>query len=278
MNNFELIDDYLTGKLSEQDKKSFEQQLSSDPALQADLELQTEIILGLKAARAAELKTMLNHVVITKPAIYFTPLRIAAGLIGAAVIATSLYYYLDKNESFNTTQLSSSFADSIRQSEQNERETIKDSTITEDATEELPLKTDSPPKASTPAPAISPIQHENKPAIDILNPSEELTVEESTPPVTESRAAIVKIEINIISTERKFKSHYQFSNGKLVLYGDFDKDLYEIIEVNGQQTRSLFLNYKTAYYLLDESQKEITILKEITDPVLIQKLKSFQAK
>lgn len=77
MSNSELIDDYLTNRLSEQDRKSFEQQMDSNPALKADVELQKEIINGLKAARAAELKAMLNKVPISSPGINLSPLRIA---------------------------------------------------------------------------------------------------------------------------------------------------------------------------------------------------------
>jgi hypothetical protein len=90
--------------------------------------------------------------------------------------------------------------------------------------------------------------------------------------------SVAKIEVNVNSSEKKFKSHYQFSNGKLILYGNFDNGLYEIIEVNAQESRSLFLYYKASYYLLDEAKTEITLLKEISDPVLIQKIKAFRSK
>ncbi len=89
--------------------------------------------------------------------------------------------------------------------------------------------------------------------------------------------SVSRITVNVISSERKLKSHYQFANGKLILYGDFDNGLYEIIEVNAENTRSLFLFYKSKYYLLDDSKKEVTVLKEISDPNLIQKLIEFRS-
>ena len=122
-----------------------------------------------------------------------------------------------------------------------------------------------------------------KPAIDLLDPTSDLTESnnnDKAPETTVTKGAtiaIASIEVDINSAERKYKSHYQFANGKLILYGSFDNELYEIIEVNGQNSRSLFLYYKTGYSLLDESKKEVTLLKKITDPVLIQKLNTFRS-
>jgi len=279
MNNFELIDDYLTGKLNEDDKKSFEQQLAADPALKADVELQKEIIQGLKAARASELKAMLNKVVVTSPTLYFSPLRIAAGLIGTAVLAIGLYFYLDKKRHFIPAQMSSSLVDSIRQTEQNDTQLNVDS-ISSKKEVPAPVKSDKPSKTNAVTPAVSPDQNENKPAIDLLDPMDELSENEinNVPPEDgKSTISIAKIDVAIINSERKYKLHYQFSNHKLILYGNFNKGLYEIIEVNGKSSRSLFLNYKTSYYQLDETRQEITMLKEIRDTVLIQKLKAFQS-
>lgn len=282
MSNFELIDDYLTNRLNEQDRKSFEKHMASDSALKADVELQKEIIQGLKAARIAELKATLNKVPIATPTIFFSPLRIAAGLIGTAVLATGIYLYSEKNGDFNPNQISSSLVDSIRQSEQNNSEVQVDSVVN-NVNEDVKIdrKVENSETKNNDVP-VNEKQKENKPAIDLLDPTDDLTendndkvLENSTPKVP--AIAIASIEVSVNSAERKYKSHYQFVNGKLVLYGNFDNGLYEIIEVNGQASRSLFLYYKTVYYLLDESKKEVTLLKEISDPVLLQKLNTFQS-
>lgn len=282
MSNFELIDDYLTNRLNEQDRKSFEKQMASDPALKADVELQREIIQGLKAARIAELKAILNKVPIANPTIFFSPLRIAAGLIGTAVLATGIYLYSEKNGDFNPNQISSSLVDSIRQSEQNNSEVQVDSivnNVNDDVKIERKIENSETKNNDV---HVNEKPKENKPAIDLLDPTDDLT-ENNDDKVLENSAAkvpaiaIASIEVSVNSAERKYKSHYQFINGKLVLYGNFDSGLYEIIEVNGQASRSLFLYYKTVYYLLDESKKEVTLLKEISDPVLLQKLNTFQS-
>jgi hypothetical protein len=281
MSNLELIDDYLTNRLNELERKSFEQQMSSDPTLKADVELQKEIIQGLKQARAAELKAMLNKVPVATPTFYLSPLRIAAGLIGTAVLATGLYLYYDRNGNFNTTQISSSLVDSIRQTEDQNSDLKVDSTQKELSRVESIDKKENNRELKKQNKPVTTNTKENKPAIDLLDPTEELTGENEISPEKNSNAkstiSVAKIEVNVNSSEKKFKSHYQFVNGKLILYGNFDSGLYEIIEVNAQESRSLFLYYKTAYYLLDEAKTEITILKAISDPVLIQKIKTFRS-
>jgi hypothetical protein len=281
MSNFELIDDYLTNRLNEQDRKSFEQQMAVDPSLKAEVALQEEIIQGLKAARVAELKAMLSKVPAATPTLYFSPLRIAAGLIGTAVLATGLYFYFEKNNGFNPTQLSSSLVDSIRRTEQPNAEIESDS-----ISQDLNINSPQIEKVIDPAEGKKEVLNSKKnaedykPAIDLLDPTEELQkVEHAYSHIDGNKASISisKIEVTVKADERKFKSHYQFVNGKLTLYGDFDHDLYEIIEVNAQKSRSLFLYYKASYYVLDETRKEIMVLKEISDPVLIQKLKTFRS-
>ncbi len=289
MSNFELIDDYLTNRLNEQDRKSFEQQMDSNPALKADVELQKEIIQGLKAARAAELKAMLKNVPVSTFMIKLSPIRLTAGLIGTALLATGIYFYFNTNDSYTPVNISNPPVDSISRQEQ----TLPESKEKNDSSPSINELNSSPKPAGEEEKSIqskkldtevvdSNTKQESKPVIDLVDPTEELKDNApGTSPVksgaNNSTISVAKINVDVISSERKFKSHYQFINGKLVLYGNFDKGLYEIIEVNAQRSRSLFLYYKASYFLLDETQREITALKEISDPVLKEKLKAFRS-
>ncbi len=95
MNNFELIDDYLANRLQETDRKAFEQQLEGDPDLKDALEFQQQVVSGVRQARAVELKAMLNNVPIGTGSWGGT--KIAAGIISAGIVATSLYFYLNED-------------------------------------------------------------------------------------------------------------------------------------------------------------------------------------
>lgn len=282
MNISELIDDYLTNRLPEQDRIAFEQRMASDHTLKADVALQKEIIESLRVTRMTELKSMLKKVPVATPTIYFTPLRIAAGLIGTAVLATGLYFFMDNNGHFNVNQISSSLVDSINQTENKNPDLQPDSSKNE--MNIAPIIKNKALKEAIKQKDTEAIDQNNKgakPSIDLIDPTGELTETEPTPENTISNSpaiSLAKIDAEVNSRERKFKSHYKFAQGKLVLYGTFDKGLYEIIEVNAQSSRTLFLFYKSAYYFLDETQKEITLLKEITDPVLLDKLQAFRSQ
>ena len=62
MSNFELIDDYLSNRLTGAEKEAFEKQLNNDPSLKSDLDFQKRIVEGIRTARATELKSMLSKV------------------------------------------------------------------------------------------------------------------------------------------------------------------------------------------------------------------------
>ena len=101
MDNFESIEDYLTNRLGEQEKKQFEDQLASDPSLRADMVLQKQIIEGVKTARITELKAMLSQVPVPPADGGLSGAvvgKIAATVITAGVIGTSLYFYFGQEE------------------------------------------------------------------------------------------------------------------------------------------------------------------------------------
>jgi hypothetical protein len=75
--------------------------------------------------------------------------------------------------------------------------------------------------------------------------------------------------------DKKHTFHYQFVQGKLMLFGPFDKSLYEILEIHGD-VPAVFLFYKENYYLLDVSQTSITALRSIQDGQLLKKLKAYR--
>lgn len=286
MSNFEKIDEYLTNRLSEQDRRGFEQQLGTDPALKAETEFQAQIIEGLKKARIAELKTMLNKVPIESGSmVEFPTLKVAAGLIGTAIIVSAGYLYYSNNTKSELPLIPAPIEDSLVLSEEPQPSDSEDinEIVEQPATPQSgttqqqakPVKAPSP-KPSDNAEASQPV---DKPALDVIDPSEELT--ESTP--TRGTAnnkpvlTIPKMSVEVDSSSKKYPFHYQFKDGKMVLFGSFDKSLYEIIEINGG-SHSVFLYHKEKYYKLDESRNEITPLEPIKDKLLIQKLKEYHKK
>ena len=279
MSNFELIDNYLTNRLNSQEREVFEQQMKSDPTLKADVEFQTSIVEGLKKARAAELKAMLNKVPVTSTPAQFSALKIASGLVGTAVLVSAIYLYFQSNNQPELPNPSSPIEDSINEKEQAKEEikTLDKLTQEEQSTESNKTEANKEPSVK-PTQKSTPSKNITKPKLDVVDPSEDLT--ESTPTresIEPSKPGLATpaMEVEIDSTNKKYSFHYQFVSGKVILFGSFDKSLYEILEIHGE-AHSTFLFYKDNYFTLDESKNEVTPLVVIKDKSLIKKLKEYR--
>jgi len=281
MSNFELIDDYLTNRLNEQEKEAFEKQLGSDPALKADVDLQQQILKGVKNARAAELKSMLNKVPVnTGYTIEFSVAKLAAGLIGAGLIGAAIYFSLKPGE---VPDLSDAAADLSKKSSQiqNKKEEPAPAITEPEKKEIVPVK---PEEKTAP---VKKEQQKNssaeelkQPKIEAIDPSNEMAQNENAPAISESHKETIStshIAVETDTSNKYYDFHYQFASGKLFLYGPFDKSVYEILEIN-TANHAVFLFHKENYYLLDEKQLKITRLEPIKDTILIRKLKEYRSK
>jgi hypothetical protein len=275
MENYDLIDDYLANRLNEQDRNAFERGMEGDPALKSEVEFQQQIVQGVKQARITELKTMLSNVTISTP--YWTGGKVAASVITAGIIATGVYFYAFEDDQQISSNESTQEDKKVQPSgETNEtlvpltsEEKKQDSITTEQPREKLNTKKEL--KKTSPV---------TKPDLQIVDPSSELSqTEEKTELNNPSRTQIgpSKMEVAIATPDKKHTFHYQFVDGKLLLYGPFDKNLYEILEIHGDG-HAVFLFYKENYFLLDEKQSEIAKLEAIRDGELLKKLRQYRGQ
>ena len=281
MNNVELIDNYLTNRLSDENKAAFEKELESNAALKADVAMQKIIVESVKNARAAELKLMLNNVPIAGSTSFSLPiLKMAAGIVGAGLLIAALSYYFKDNSTPNPN-LSTSLEDSIKKVDSSEFEPLEEPVATETPKEEEKINEPVLPKKESIKEPVKELVTPQTPKLNLLDPSKDNISENSSAPskneIPKSAISVSHIAVDIIGNEKKYKFHYQFAGGKLLLYGSFDKSLYEIMEINGDN-HSIFMFYKEQYYLLDEQQLKITLLQPITDGALLGKLKEYRAR
>lgn len=276
MSQAELIDDYLTNHLDEGAKVAFEEKMKSDPQLKTEVELQKQIIEGVKNTRIAELKAMLNNVPVGGTYQTFIG-KAALATVSAGLIGTVLYFALSNEPSDKT----------IPQEEKIEQP------ITQEIPQEIaevPAESEQPSDAGTPVPiekkSSSDVRKMPKtkpasPKIDVMDLSEEtpennVDANEAPKPNTAPTVKASTVEVATDNTNASYSFHYQFKDSKLVLYGPFDSSLYEIIEINGG-THTLFLYYKNSYYHLDESEHNIVPLIMIRDLELLDKLKKYRS-
>jgi hypothetical protein len=275
MENLELIEKYVTGKLQGPEKDAFELQLQTDTSLQSDVTLQREIIAGIKSARIAGLKAMLNQVPVggvMQSGI--SVVKVITGAVTAGAIFTGSLFY------FKPWQKES--VSPVVENELPVRKNPKTEATPADPKEDKPSSATSKPNMEVKKKS-TPLKKQNAvhPKIDVIDPTDELTKEASheQEKLAKHQSVIVtsRIGIDVNSSSSKYSFHYQFNQGKLTLYGIFDNGLYEILEVNGD-THSLFLYYKENYYLLNEKQSAITPLTAIKDLELVKRLKEYRGR
>lgn len=293
MSNFELIDDYLSNRLKGAEKEAFDKQLENDPALKSDVAFQKQIIEGIRSSRATELKAMLNKVPVGGATVSmdFSVMRMAAGLIAAGVVGAVIYFYVTRGElpPFNkaATDLNKKTEEQPGGDKpQDNTQVAPDSNETPDAKEETPAikeedskKEKSKKETGKQSEEIKPAE---KPKLDVANPSDELESDDNTKKddassIRRNDIAPSNIQVEMDSSNKKYDFHYQFAGSKLRLYGSFDRSLYEVLEINGDN-HAVFLFYKDVYYVLDENQAKITKLEPIKDASLVSKLREYRKR
>lgn len=276
MENFELIEKYLANQLHGAEKEAFELKLQTDASLRGDVTLQQQIIEGIKKARITELKTMLSQVPVT--GIMQTGVSAAKIITGAvtagAIITGTIFYFKPATK------------ETVAPIVENEVPAVPDAKTEPDPIDPKEDRTSAPTteapkeKETKKKPLALKKQKATRPKIDVVDPTAELAKEPAHGQKTAKPQSVIvtsRIGVDINSSSSKYSFHYQFTQGKLILYGIFDAGLYEIIEVNGD-THSIFLYYKDNYYLLNEKQSAITPLTVIKDTELVKKLKEYRGR
>lgn len=276
MSQFDLIDDYLTNRLNGGSKHLFEAQMEADPALKAEVDFQKSVIEGIKKARINELKAMMDNVPVGGASALTGKLALAALTVG--IIATLTYLRFNPS----TENVSVPAPPQTQGATANEP-TLPETTGQEEIkTGEKPseIKT-TPKKVNEAAAGRKTITQSAPPKIDVVDPTEELHAaqQESSAAelLTKPLPMANPIEVAIDDTNKTYPFHYQFIADKLVLYGPFNSDLYEVIQINGA-TQTAFLYYKGKYYHLDEQESAITPLIMIRDNLLLAKLDQYRNK
>lgn len=295
--DLELLDDYLSDKLEGVEKAEFEARLEADASLRNEMSIQRELISGLKSARVAELKSMLNQAVIPPASGTSTVAKFTAWLVAAAVVGLGSYYLWQQSEEpaiqdesavvtedagvqvEEQTDLSTEATPDVLKSQEDEAAAIEADQTDELAADRAQTEQSVPDnRAETPQQSSPVIQ----PDVTPYDPTKEPEAGNGRPePIKELgdiHASGSSIAVEVVDTGRKNDFHYQFKEGKLFLLGSFERDLYEIMEFFNDNKRTVFLYYNSGFYLLDESKVEPTPLDAITDTELLKKLRNYREK
>jgi hypothetical protein len=294
--DLQLLDDYLTNQMSEQDRSAFEQKLNADPDLKHEYVLQKRLIQGIKDARVAELKSMLNNVPVPagSPGNSLVS-KVVFGTVVGLMIAAAAYWYFRADHPVASEQKAQDEQRPVQMPEKpQERIEIPAEKQESTATQKETIETDKnqtsagtehskPSLARKPDPLAAPGEKNDtkagdKPAIDVFTPgNNDANNSDSNHSVAKPLApASSSLVVETDRNNKSYSFHYQFRDGKLFLYGPFEKDLYEIMEFFTDDHRTVFLYYKDHYYMLQEADSKVNPLSPITDAALISKLKEYR--
>jgi hypothetical protein len=285
--DFEQLDAYLAGRLNPTERQAFENKLKTDSGLKSEFELQQQLVEGVKKARIAELKAMMNNVPV--PALHGTETatvvsQIALWAVVAGIVATGIYFYVQPNENEKKTDNTEVVQPTEQKNDVKEEVVTTPDQQSESLREEAPVVSDE--KASSEnKPLKSPASPKKKsesvstePAIEVYDPTQEteelsIQLEEGKTP-TLSKTPSIAVEVD--TENKKYDFHYQFKDNKLTLFGPFEKNLYEIMEFFNQDKRTMFLYYQGNFYLLKDDSESMKPLGLIQDAALIKKLKEYR--
>lgn len=273
--DFELLDDYLSHRMAEEDHAAFRQRLQADPDLQHEYALQKRLIQGIRDARAAELKSMLNKVPVPphNPGSTLVSKVVLAAVVSLVVAAGYWYFTQDEvppalppvttQEQQPPTLEKPALPETKKPEPEAKQPAVRRSTPVETDKNQTSAGTEhsKPSLAKQPDPLQGPAPQgqSNEAAADDAN----------TVDATEEGASLA---IETHQDHPDYNFHYQFTDGKLVLFGPFDNGRYQTIDLSVDGERVKFLHYNGTYYRLEATDAAIQPLKRVTDPDVLERL------
>ena len=302
-NQISRIEEYHRGNMSSEEMMSFEKDLASNPELRSESNFQGDIINGIKEIRKSQLKARLDAIDVAPGWLEFaqqsTLVKSFGGVALATLIGTGVYFVAEEERvetKVETIELTSidvpemdplNFEWNIKALEATKTASIPTKTEkllsntveTSERQEEISVVEVAEPNKNsaektsqvfTPAftaPVASEVTDESEPSaaqLETISVSESAKEEERKP-----------IDVETENT-RSAKIKYKYYDGKLFLSGNFQKEPYEIIEINSVTGRRIYLLHQNKYYEVKTTDR-MTELPEVRSIKLIQELRLIKA-
>lgn len=310
------IEAYLNQDMSDLDRSRFEKLIHDDPDLHEEVEMQESVMEAIRAERMLALKSGLSSVNISMWSTGLIELAKVAALVVGIGVAGVAGYQIYTNESSSGSQSTRKeksvqeptetvlqqpkLADkalenrvdkpSIGQFESNPSngsdpiEPKQRSSAVRKESASISYQAASPKTKPTTklglesAEETSSVSEMNEPASKAVQAISTKDIVVPTDGIT-NKSALESVHPEVvIKRDNADRFHYQFSDNKLVLYADFSNKLYEVLELNQDNTKRMFFCYDSKFYQLNANQVEISPLKEVQDKGLIQILSAYQKR
>lgn len=299
------IDAYLRGELNASDLTKFESAMDNDPSFAEHVKVEQKIQQGLSEVRKAELKARLDALDVSTG--WFggvgqlassTAVKTLGGLVVASVAGVLIYNSLDSDVTIEpTSNLILTEISSPQPAEDIPTVIIPVEELAESSNPDLPVNEIVSAKESLAAEPTKEVvaemplvENEAKktteatefvPNVTVPQPGDLAKEEGFSAPDTEVPTMAdtdeIKTEsltpVDVKTVQKKNESlKYKYFDGKLFLYGDFNDNPYEILEINGATDRRLFLYYTKEFYSIEITDK-VQELSPIGNAKLINELK-----
>lgn len=281
LNQQQQIESYLAGEMNPEEISAFESLIEVNPELRHELQFQTEVIKGIGEVRRAQLLARLDAIevsagwwsVIQNSSIiqYVGSAIVVAGFGGAA------YWFLNNEPK----QVSQDPSDGIIVSapeyqseswdfpeieriealaEETSEQQVEESALEESETKSVKEETK---KTFNPVVAV--------PSAGDIEAEKDFVPQGAPTPEDVDKSRVNKtLEVEVVDTNTS-RIKYRYYAGKLYLYGKFQEEPYQILEINSTAGRRIYLYHMNAFYTITPTDKP-TGLMEVTDQKLIQEL------
>ena len=270
------IENYLQGKLPPDEARQFEEQVQSDTELSQELSFQKEIITGIENYRRAQLKTRLANIEVSPVSVQSMGTNVLGVVTISAALLAGGWYFFNANAEEKSGPLismegpSHDYMDHLQLPEivEYEEAVIEKFPIT--SQDEVATRTEDNEKAIVPTfPSIS-VPSAGNLSEDILTVD---TAEEKIETFETSATSNQALEVKMHELEDKVLK-YTYYDGKLSLYGQFRGNPYQIIEINSDGGKRVFLYFSDAYYFISPTS-EVSEMSRVNEQKLIEELNIF---
>ncbi len=280
INKPEIIEQYITGKLTGEELIQFQNELHKDPILQSEVALQKEIIHSVQQFRKLQLKQRMDNIAVSAGNSY-TGLKVAASIVLAGLVTFGVFNYnlQQKVENFNNQSITPI---NNQKNEQTDNLDSSPEIAKSNSAESLTNKESLKPVTNVIKPKELSIKNSEStviatvPNADYHNGDEHL-IKDGNVTLPKGELAqgngdhTLKAEV-IVDDLDKSRFHYKYFSGKLFLYGEFANP-YELLEWNSAEGKKLFLKYNSEYYKIKDNQMEPIKLEKIMDKKLLNELR-----
>lgn len=284
----EQIEAYLKGQLDSESASMLEIEISKNPALKNEFEIQKSVFEVIRSNRKAELKQRLETIDVKSGSQTWWKYAAVAGLVTS--FGAWIYFH-------NAVSNQESTSESVQK-----KEMVVSDLKLEDNTVMLAPKVNELTTASSKAQTLDKVAtsrtssesksakrkeaKEHLPNLPTLQMPEGASEHEpinkdlDTPEQTLTNTAHVSASLAGVEVVRskKHKFHYRYFDSKLFLYGNFDSNTYDILELNTSKGQSLYLKYENNYFNLEQNKTEISKLEMVKDRQTLKDLEEIQRK